>query len=74
MPFETGLLTIVGTLEPPVSCAIAQHVVGGSILFPGVGYVEMAFASSSDASNAIADMHFLQPCTLPGPSAKEADD
>jgi hypothetical protein len=33
-------------LSPAADAAIAEHVVGGGVLLPGVGYLEMAMASS----------------------------
>ena len=47
----------------------SHHVVGGTIILPGVGYVEMAFAASS--SRALAAVAFLRPCLLSGPGRGE---
>ena len=58
----------IGTLTASVIEILSDHVVGGNILLPGVGYVEMAFTASSGRNSAITAVAFLRPCILPGPS------
>ena len=54
-----------GALSPSTEALFSHHVVGGTIILPGVGYVEMAFAASS--CRALAAVAFLRPCSLSGP-------
>jgi hypothetical protein len=54
-----------GALSPSAEALFSHHVVGGTIILPGVGYVEMAFAASS--GRALAAVAFLRPCVLSGP-------
>ncbi len=54
-----------GVFSPSAEALFSHHVVGGTIILPGVGYVEMAFATSS--SRALAAVAFLRPCVLPEP-------
>ena len=58
-----------GALSPSAEALFAHHVVGGTIILPGVGYVEMAFAASS--GRALAAVAFLRPCVLPEPGRGE---
>jgi len=57
-----------------VDAAISEHVVGGGVLLPGVGYVEMAMAFSRASQPALDALRFLRPYALPslegGPLAK----
>ena len=59
MTFMMPLMLWAGAL-------FSHHVVGGSILLPGVGYVEMAFASSPVVEcSVMTALLFLRPCVLP---------
>ena len=58
-----------GALSSAAEALFSHHVVGGAIILPGVGYVEMALAASS--SRALAAVAFLRPCSLSGPSRGE---
>ena len=58
-----------GALSPSAEALFAHHVVGGAIILPGVGYVEMVFAASS--GRALAAVAFLRPCVLSGPGRGE---
>ena len=58
-----------GVLTPSAEALLSHHVVGGTIILPGVGYIEMAFAASS--CQALADVTFLRPCALPKPGRGE---
>ena len=54
-----------GTLTPATEAFLSHHVVGGSILLPGVSFIEMAFAASPGHSSLTA-IAYLRPCSLPG--------
>ena len=58
-----------GALSPSALLLFSHHVVGGTIILPGVGYVEMAFAASS--GRALTAVAFLRPCVLPEPGRGE---
>ena len=52
-------------LPPSVSTIFADHTINEDILFPGVGYVELAFASDKSGQNAVlAAVAFVRPCQL----------
>ena len=46
---------------------LSHHVVGGSILLPGVGYVEVAFAAGASRRAVLSAVAFVRPCVLPAP-------
>ena len=52
----------IGTLA-----VLSHHVVGGSILLPGVGYVEVAFAAGASRRAVLSAVAFVRPCVLPAP-------
>ena len=54
-----------GALSSAAEALFSHHVVGGTIILPGVGYVEMAFAASS--GRVLTAVAFLRPCVLSGP-------
>jgi len=58
-----------GALSSAAEALFSHHVVTGTIILPGVGYVEMAFAASS--GEALAAVAFLRPCSLSGPGRGE---
>ena len=58
-----------GALSSSAEALFSHHVVGGTIILPGVGYVEMAFAAGS--GRALAAVAFLRPCVLPEPDRGE---
>jgi hypothetical protein len=60
-----------GILSPSAEALFADHVVGGSILLPGVGYLEMMFNANLDRYSAFTDVAFMRPCWLPQPGANE---
>ena len=49
-----------------VDAAISEHVIGGAVLLPGVGFVEMAMAFSRASQPALDALGFIRPCVLPG--------
>ena len=63
---------------PSVLSCVAHHVVGGAVVFPGVGYIEMAMSrATSDATSlgpdvALSGVAFLRLWELRQPGAKEA--
>jgi len=56
-----------GVLTPSAELLFSDHVVGGNILFPGVGYVEVAFAANLDRASVLTAAAFVRPCMLPNP-------
>ena len=46
---------------------LSHHIVGGNILLPGVGYVEMAFAADADRRKVLSAVAVVRPCVLPAP-------
>ena len=59
----------VGTLA-----VLSHHVVGGSILLPGVGYVETAFAADAGRRAVLSAVAFVRPCLLPAPGCGAASE
>ena len=57
-----------GLLPPCARVAMSEHVVSGKILFPGVGYAEMVFASSLPQNLAhrvsLTAVTFLRPLEM----------
>ena len=49
---------------------LCDHIVGSSILLPGVGYVELAFSAIFDgdlhltSALALIDIAFIRPCVI----------
>ena len=66
-PGVNDLVVFSGVLTPSAELLFSDHVVGGSILFPGVGYVEVAFAANLDQASALTAAAFVRPCMLPNP-------
>ena len=58
-----------GALSSLAEVLFSHHVVGGTIILPGVGYIELAFAASSGRS--LTAVAFLRPCVLPEPGRGE---
>ena len=56
-----------GVLTPSAELLFSDHVVGGNILFPGVGYVEVAFTANIGKGSVLTSVAFLRPCILPEP-------
>ena len=56
-----------GALTPSAELLFSDHVVAGNILFPGVGYVEVAFAANVGKGSVLTSVAFLRPCILPEP-------
>ena len=60
-----------GLLAPSAEALFADHVVGGQILLPGVGYLEMMFIANLGRHSAFTDVAFMRPCWLPQPGGNE---
>ena len=61
-----------GQLSPSANAIIFDHVVGGNILLPGVGYIEMAFAYCKTQQLALTAVALVRPCVLPELSAGQS--
>ena len=59
---DSHVLLPEGTLA-----VLSHHIVGGNILLPGVGYVEMAFAADADRRKVLSAVAVVRPCVLPAP-------
>lgn len=66
-PVVNDTVVFSGVLTPSAELLFSDHVVGGNILFPGVGYVEVAFAANLDQASALTAAAFVRPCVLPNP-------
>lgn len=66
-PVVNDTVVFSGVLTPSAELLFSDHVVGGNILFPGVGYVEVAFAANLDQASALTAAAFVRPCILPNP-------
>jgi len=66
-PAANDTVIFSGTLTPSAELLFSDHVVAGNILFPGVGYVEVAFAANLDQASALTAAAFVRPCILPNP-------
>ena len=60
-----------GILSLSAEALFADHVVGGRILLPGVGYLEMTFIANLGRHSAFTDIAFMRPCWLPQPGGNE---
>ena len=56
-----------GVLTLSAELLFSDHVVAGNILFPGVGYVEVAFAANLDQASTLTAAAFVRPYMLPNP-------
>ena len=61
-----------GALSPAAEALFSHHVVGSTIILPGVGYVEMAFATSPGHATLTA-IAYLRPCSLSGPTDRSGE-
>ena len=69
-PLINDELIFSGALTPATEAFLSHHVVGGSILLPGVSFIEMAF-SASPGHTSMTAIAYLRPCSLPGPAKAE---
>ena len=57
-------------MSPQILSTLSDHMVGCSVVFPGVGFVEIAFASMNLADpTALSAVGYLRPCLLPTSSS-----
>ena len=61
-----------GALAPATEMFLSHHVVGGSILVPGVSFIEMSFAASP-AQSILKEISYIRPCFLPGPTERSGE-
>ena len=65
--YSNPLSSSTGLLSVRADLALSEHVVGRSVLLPGVGFVEMAFAHhDTDNTSVLLAVAFVKPCILPG--------
>ena len=63
---DSGALLLAGRLSRAVQPWLADHVVGGSVLFPGTGFVEMAVHAGDVACCArVAELVLEAPLVVP---------
>ena len=55
----------IGVLSSSAEALFSDHVVGGQILLPGVGYLEMTFIANIRHNSAFTSIAFMRPCWLP---------
>ena len=60
-----------GVLSPSAEALFSDHVVGGRILLPGVGYLEMTFIANLGRHSTFTDIAFMRPCWLPRAGTNE---
>lgn len=65
-----GALNKGNSASLSVYATLADHIVGGNVLLPGVGCVELVLASL-ELQTALASVAFVGPCVLPGPEAPQ---
>jgi len=61
-----------GALAPATEMFLSHHVVGGSILVPGVSFIEMSF-SASPGHSSLTEISYIRPCFLPGPTERSGE-
>ena len=66
-PAVNDTVVFSGVLTPSAELLFSDHVVAGNILFPGVGYVEVAFAANLDQASTLTAAAFVRPYMLPNP-------
>lgn len=57
--------SVVGFLAVSAHMMLVDHVVGASVLLPGVGYLEMAAVATPSSNKDLSDVKFVRPCILP---------
>ncbi|WP_297824579.1 type I polyketide synthase [Mycobacterium sp.] len=62
----TGGVVLTGRLSPSTQGWLADHVVGGVVLFPGAGFVELAFRAGDEVGCGVVDeLNLAAPLVLP---------
>ena len=65
---DLGLRESTSILASFAGALFSHHVVGGSILLPGVGYIETAFTFQAlSASSVLSFVAFVRPCVMSPP-------
>ncbi|WP_254893710.1 type I polyketide synthase [Nocardia donostiensis] len=63
---ETGAITLTGRLARHSQPWLADHVVGGAVLFPATGFLEMALCAGTEAGTpAVRELTLATPLVLP---------
>ena len=69
--FHQNCVSLSYAFSPSAEALFSDHVVGGRILLPGVGYLEMTFIAILGRVSAFTDVSFMRPCWLPEPGSNE---
>lgn len=73
MPILDG--TYIGGLGECVHSMLREHLINGSVLLPGVGYIELACAAEAGRLPEITtlqDLSFVRPCVILGAHGSDA--
>ncbi|OBF09406.1 polyketide synthase [Mycobacterium sp. ACS4054] len=63
----SGGVVLTGRLSPSAQGWLADHAVGGVVLFPGAGFVELAIRAGDEVGCGIVDeLNLAAPLVLPG--------
>ena len=66
----SGGVVLTGRLSPSVQGWLSDHAVGGVVLFPGAGFVELAIRAGDEVGCGIVDeLNLAAPLVLPAGSA-----
>lgn len=63
-PHCSGIRNFEGSASALVVAALSDHVIGDMMLFPGVGWIEIA-SGCEEAQSPFSSVSFLRPCILP---------
>ncbi|OBG24534.1 type I polyketide synthase [Mycobacterium sp. 852002-51057_SCH5723018] len=62
----TGGVVLTGRLSPATQAWLADHAVGGVVLFPGAGFVELAIRAGDEVGCGVVDeLNLAAPLVLP---------
>ncbi|WP_142281302.1 type I polyketide synthase, partial [Mycobacterium palustre] len=63
----TGGVVLTGRLSPATQGWLADHAIGGVVLFPGAGFVELAIRAGDEVGCGVVDeLNLAAPLVLPG--------
>ena len=63
----SGGVVLTGRLSPGAQSWLADHAVGGVVLFPGAGFVELAIRAGDEVGCGVVDeLNLAAPLVLPG--------
>ncbi|WP_421845661.1 type I polyketide synthase [Mycobacterium sp.] len=66
----SGGVVLTGRLSPSVHGWLADHAVGGVVIFPGAGFVEMAIRAGDEVGCGVVDeLTLAAPLVLPAPGS-----